>query len=236
MRLTSCIVALVAMGFAAITHASPPHTQTVTTARLVEAARQALPAAGPGLTVTTRVLGVPPDTTVPDGAVRLQAHPVVGRWPRARVAVPVAVLVDGKPARSETIWFAVQALCPAWVYAQDAPAGTEMGKLKVHKASVDIASADGRPVDALAALTGARLKRGVHAGWPLLEGDFEPIPDVDRQSQVIVHVRYGPIRMETLGLALDTGDVGDVVSVLVEGAASPVLAKVAGKGVVDVAR
>ena len=236
MRLASCIVALVAMGFAAITHATPPRAQTVKAARLVEAARQALPAAGPRLTVTTRVLGASTDTTVPAGAVHLQTHPVVGRWPRARVAVPVAVLVDGRPVRSETIWFAVQALCPTWVYAQDAPAGTEMGKLKVRKATVDIASADGLPVDALASLTGDRLKRGVHAGWPLLEGDFEPIPDVDRQSQVIVHVRYGPIRMETLGRALDTGDVGDVVPVLVEGAASPVLAKVAGKGVVDIAR
>lgn len=236
MRFTSYIVVLVPLCPAAAAHAAPLHTQTVATARLIEAARAALPATSPGLTVTTRVLGTPPDTTVPTGAVRLQTHPVAGRWPRARVAVPVTVLVNGKLARSESIWFAVRALCSVWVYAQDEPAGTSMGKLKVHKATVDIANADGRPVDALAALTDDRLKRGVHAGWPLLEGDFEPIPDVDRQSQVVVHVRYGPIRMETLGRALGTGNVGDVVSVLVEGAASPVLAKVADKGVVDIAR
>lgn len=236
MRLALCTVALLAVSFAAITHASPVHTQTVTTARLVEAARKALPAADAGLTITTRVLGTPPDTTVPAGSVRLQTHPVAGRWPRARVAVPVVVLVNGKPVRSETIWFAVSALGSAWVYAQAAPAGTTMGQLKVREAIVDIAKADGPPVAKLAVMTGDRLKRGVQAGWPLLEGDFEPVPDVDRQSQVIVHVSYGSVRMETLGKALATGEIGDVVPVLVEGAVAPVSAKVAGKGVVDIAR
>lgn len=236
MNFASCMVGLLAVSFATVTHATPAHTQTVTTARLVEAARKALPAAGAGVTVTTRVLGTPPDTTVPTGLVRLQTHPVVGRWPRARVAVPVIVLVDAKPVRSETIWFEVRALRSVWVYDRAAPAGTAMGQLKVHEATVDIAKADGQPVGALTALAGDRLKRGVQAGWPLLEGDFEPVPDVDKQSQVIVHVSYGPIRMETLGKALGAGEIGDAVLVLVEGAASPVSAKVAGKGVVDIAR
>jgi flagella basal body P-ring formation protein FlgA len=122
------------------------------------------------------------------------------------------------------------------VYAQDAPAGTEMGELKMHKGTVDVAKADGRVVDALTTLTGDRLKRGVQSGWPVLLSDFEPVPDVDRQSQVVVHVRYGAVRIKTLGRALDAGDVGDVIPVLVEGAASSVLAKVTGKGVVDIAR
>lgn len=236
MRLASCIVAVVAVGVLTIGHAQPPPSQTITTARLVEAARKVLPVASPDLTVTTRVLGEPEGATVPAGAVRLKAHPVVGRWPRARVAVSVSVFVNGKAMRSGTIWFAIQALRPAWVYDQDAPAGTAMSKLKFHKATVDVAKADGRVVDVVAALQGDRLKRGVHAGWPVLKGDFEPIPDVDTQSQVVVHVRYGSIRMETLGRALNMGDVGDVVPVLVEGAVSPVFAKVAGKGVVDIAR
>jgi len=236
MRLISSIVLLAAIGPAAAVQAAAIHAQTVTTGRLVEAARKALPAAGTGVAVTVRVLGTPLDATVPLGSVRLQTHPVVGRWPRARVAVPVMVLVNDKPVRSETVWFAVSALRSAWVYAQAAPAGTAMSQLKVHKATVDIAKANGQPIDALAAVTGDRLKRGVQAGWPLLEGDFEPVPDVDKQSQVVVHVRYGSIRMETLGRALGTGEIGDVVPVLVEGAASPVSAKVAGKGVVDIAR
>jgi flagella basal body P-ring formation protein FlgA len=236
MRLVSFIVIVTAMGLAAVAHAEAVPAQTVTTERLVEAARKALPVAGTGVAVTVHVLGIPPDATVPAGPVRLQTHAVVGRWPRARVAIPVVVLVNDKPVRSETVWFAVSALRSAWVYAQAAPAGTAMSQLKVHKATVDIAKANGQPIDALAAVTGDRLRRGVQSGWPLLKGDFEPVPDVDKQSQVVVHVRYGSIRMETLGKALGTGEIGDVVSVLVEGAASPVSAKVTGKGVVDIAR
>lgn len=236
MRLASCIVAVIAVGVLTIGQAQPPPKQMITTARLVEAARKVLPAASPDLKVTVRVLGGPEDVIVPAGAVRLKAHPVVGRWPRSRAAVSVSVFVNGKAVRSGTIWFAIRALRPAWVYDQDAPAGTAMSKLKFHKATVDVAKAGGQVVDAVAALKGDRLKRGVHAGWPALKGDFEPIPDVDTQSQVVVHVRYGSIRMETLGRALNMGDVGDVVPVLVEGAVSPVFAKVAGKGVVDIAR
>lgn len=216
-------------------HAATPHIQTVTAARLVEVACASLPAAGDS-TITTRVMGAPLDATVPAGALRLHTPSVVGRWPRARVAVPVEILVNDQPVRAETVWFAVKALRSVWVYDQDTPAGEMAARLKVHKVAVDVAAANGTPVDELASLANDRLKRGVHAGWPLLEGDFEVIPDVDKQSRVIVHVRYGPIRMETMARALGTGDVGDVVSVLVDGAASPVQAKVAGKGVVDIAR
>lgn len=216
-------------------HAAVPRPQTVTAARLVEAARASLPAAGDS-TITRRALAAPPDAIVPAGTLRLQTRPLAGRWPRARVAVPVGVFVNGKPVRTETVWFAVKALQSVWVYDQDTPAGSPADKLKMHKATVDVAEADGRPVGSLLALANDRLKRGVHAGWPLLEGDFEAIPDVDKQSRVIVHVRYGPIRIETMAMALGAGDVGDVVPVLVEGAASPVQAKVAGKGEVDIAR
>lgn len=230
-----CRAAVMAACWAMAAHAAVPHTQTVTTARLVEAARAALPSGGKS-NVTVHAMGAPPDATLPAGTLRLQTRPLVGRWPRARVAVPVEVYVSGKPVRTETVWFAVEALRSVWVYDQDTPAGTSAGRLKAHKATVDVAEADGTPVDGLAALANDRLKRGVRAGWPLLTGDFEAIPDVDKQSRVIVHVSYGPIRVEAMAKALGEGDIGDVVPVLVEGAASPVLAKVTGKGVVDIAR
>lgn len=234
MRFLGCAIVMAAC-WAMAAHAATPHTQTVTAARLVEVARASLPAAG-GSTITIRVIGTPLDAIVPVGALRLHTPSVVGRWPRARVAVPVEILVDDKPVRAETVWFAVEALRSVWVYDQDTPVGKTAAGLKVHKVAVDVAAANGTPVDGLASVANDRLKRGVHAGWPLLEGDFEAIPDVDRLSRVVVHVRYGPIRMETVAKALGAGDVGDVVSVLVDGAASPVQAKVTGKGVVDIAR
>jgi flagella basal body P-ring formation protein FlgA len=224
------------MGCVGVAHATRAADQTVTSDRIVATARSAFPAVKGSMKVTLRVIGVPHDATVPDGSVRLEVQPVVGRWPRARVAVSVLISVDGKALRTETIWFAVKATQTAWVYGSDAPAGTPVGKLKIRQADVDVAESDGQPVKTLASLADERLKRGVHAGWPLLAGDFEPVPDVDTRSQVVVHVHYGPIRIETLAQAMGAGEVGDTVPVLIKGAASPVLARIVGKGAVDIAR
>lgn len=236
MKFTCYVVVMMLTCCAATAHAARMADQTIRSSRIIAAARSGLPAVMKDTKVTLRVIGAPFDATVPGGAVQLQPQPVVGRWPRARVAVSVLIAVDGKVVRTATIWFAVKAMRSAWVYSQDALAGTAFGKLKIKKADIDIAAGTDKPVDALASLADERLKRGVHAGWPLLKEDFEPIPDVDARSQVVVHVRYGPIRIETLAKAMGTGDVGDTVPVLIEGAASPVLATIVGKGAVDIAR
>lgn len=173
---------------------------------------------------------------VPAGTVMLRAAPPPGRWPRSRVAVPVQIYVSGKLARSETVWFAVRAERRGFVYGNDAPAGTPALKLATRSELVDVAATDETPIEVLSTLSNERLKRGVHAGWPVLKGDFESIPDVDKNTRVIVHVRYGAIQMQTVATALQPGDVGDAVSVLVEGAHSPVQALVEAKGVVDIAR
>jgi flagella basal body P-ring formation protein FlgA len=226
----------VLIGCVGVAHATRAADQTVTSDRIIATARSVFPAVKDSMKVTSRVIGVPHDATVPDGSVRLKAQPIMGRWPRARVAVSVLISVDGKAVRTETIWFAVKALQTAWIYGNDAPAGTPVGKLKIRQADVDVAESDGQPVKTLASLADERLKRGIHAGWPLLAEDFEPVPDVDTRSQVVVHVRYGPIRIETLAEAMSAGEVGDTVPVLIKGAASPVLAKIVGKGAVDIAR
>lgn len=235
MRAALAIVVTLTVGFMASACAVPTHGQTVVSQRLVAAARAALPATTAGLAVTSRVLGAPEAATVPAGTVQLRTRPIVGRWPRARVAVPVQIFVNGRLAGSETVWFAVNAMRTTWVYDRDTPAGTAVNKLHVHRATVDVAEADGVPAQSLAAVANDRLKRGIRAGWPVLKGDFESIPDVDKQSQVVVNVRYGSISMQAMATALDSGDVGDAVSVLVEGATTPVSATVAGKGVVNIA-
>jgi len=221
-----------------VAHAAAPTEQTIPARRLVEVARAALPATASvaGIKITTRAIGVPPDAIVPAGAVDLRTEAPVGRWPRSRVAIPVEVWVNNKVVRTESIWFAVKAQRNGFVYAQDTPAGTAAAKLKMQSHEIDVADASGAPVESPDQLANERLKRGVHAGWPVLKSDFEAIPDVDRNARVIVHVRYGDIRLQAVATALQAGDVGDQVAVMVEGAQSPVQARVEAKGVVDIAR
>lgn len=219
-------------------HAAAPAEQTIPAARLVGAARAALPgvASHSGMTLTTSVVGTPVDAVVPAGTVALLARAPTGRWPRARVAVPVEVLIDGKVVRNETVWFAVTAKRYGLVYGSDAPIGTPASKLKLSPGEVDVAAADGAAVETAAQLADERLKRGVHAGWPVLENDFEAVPDVDKNARVVVRIRYGAIRMQALATALQAGDIGDAIPVLVEGADAPVQAQVEARGVVDIAR
>jgi flagellar basal body P-ring formation protein FlgA len=212
--------------------------QTVAAARVVAAAQAALQALPlePGTRLGLRVIGKPADAVVPAGSLRIEAAPPSGQWPRSRVAVSVRLSLPGHRAKSETVWFAVHAVRPLAVYAADTGQGTPAGAVHTRQADVDLAPLHGHPANSLAALKGQRLRRAVLAGAPVLEEDFEPVPDVDTRQQVTVLVRYGAIHMRTRGTALSAGDTGQMVAILATGADSPVQARVAGKGVVQIAR
>lgn len=212
--------------------------QTVAAARVVAAARTALQALPlvPGTRLDLQVIGSPSDAVVPAGPLRIEATAPAGQWPRSRVAVLVRLLSAGHRTKAETVWFAVQAVRSLAVYTADARQGTPAGAVQTRLADVDTAQLHGRPVRALAAMRGQRLRRTMLAGAPVLAEDFEPVPDVDARQQVTVLVRYGAIHMQTRGTALSAGDAGQTVAVLATGADSPVQARVAGKGVVELAR
>ncbi|WP_017462641.1 flagellar basal body P-ring formation chaperone FlgA [Dyella ginsengisoli] len=213
-------------------------TQDISGTRLAgvaEAALRALPL--PAKTqLTLSVVGKPRDATVPAGAVRMRAGQPTGRWPRARVAVPVQLQINGRTVRTAVVWFAVHAEHSAWVYANDAAAGTPFTRINTRPGSIDLASSEDAPVQSLDRLAGERLSHRVQAGTPLVQGDFEVIPDVDRQQSVTVVVDSGAVRLQTRGTALTAGNAGQAVQVLARGADAPVTAEVMAKGVVHVGR
>ncbi|ULU23704.1 flagellar basal body P-ring formation chaperone FlgA [Dyella terrae] len=209
--------------------------QTVVASRLVDAAqivlRERLPGNGDA---TLSTMGAPEDVRVPTGAVSIKARDVSGRWPRSRVGVPVDVLVDGRVVRSATVWFAVSVRGKALTYSEDAAMGVPAQSLRTQAADIDMAALQETPVESPEALDGLRLRRPVQAGAPVLSSDFEKIPDVDRREKVRVLASYGAIHLTTHGVANSTGNAGDVVPVLVDGADVPVRARVTDKGVVEV--
>jgi len=218
--------------------ATPRASQRVAALRIVAAARARVDArlGSEAATAKVSVVGAPTDVSVPAGAVRLAVHPPTGRWPRARIGVPVDVVVDGRVVRSTTVWFALEVQRKVLSYAADAPIGTVAESLKLVPRDVDIAAARGEPVLDPQQVDGMRLRHAVLAGSMARFEDFERIPDVDRQQRVHVEVALGAIRMRAQGTAIATGNAGDVVSVLVDGAESPVRARVVDKGEVEVVR
>ncbi len=213
-----------------------PARQRVAAADIVAAARARVDAqlgadaAGAGISV----IGTPEDILVAPGKLALKAHALSGRWPRARAGVPVDVSVDGRVVRSATVWFALSVHRQELAYAQDAAVGTASEQLKLTPQDEDVAAASGQLVLDAKELQGLRLRHPAQAGAPVLRTDFEAVPAVDRKQRVVVLAAYGVIRLQTHGVAARQGGTGEVIPVLVDGAETPVSARVTDKGVVEV--
>jgi flagellar basal body P-ring formation protein FlgA len=213
--------------------AAPQH---IDAARVVAVARESLQQqlGDDAQRAQVATVGTPEDIQVLSGQVTLEARRSVGRWPRSRVSVPVDIYVDGRVVRSATVWFSLSVSRNVLSYANDAAAGSLPMALKFASKDADVAALPAAPIADVHELDGKRLRRNVIAGAPVLPEDFEKVPDVDRRGRVDVVASFGSIRMQTKGTSASTGNIGDLVSVLVDGAEAPVRARVTDKGVVDV--
>lgn len=192
---------------------------------VAEAVRTTLLARSAGLTgdVELTVLG---RRAAPADDVQLRVGDVAGRWPRARVAVPVGHWQDGRLLRTQTVWVAVRWWRTLDVYATDEAAGASMPDVRVTRTRVDIAGIGGEPVAADTLAADLRLAQPVRRGRPLLATDFEPMPAVRRGDDVDVEVVRGAIALRARGRALADGGIGDVVVVAFGEGRAPVNARV----------
>ncbi|MEO7065606.1 MAG: flagellar basal body P-ring formation chaperone FlgA [Rhodanobacter sp.] len=216
--------------------ATPRASQRVASSGIVAAARAQIDVrlGKDQRTAKVSVVGTPEDVLVSPGVVTLASRPIIGRWPRSRVGVPVDVLVGGHVAQSATVWFALDVRREVLAYAGDASLGTLATSLRLVPLDANVASVQGELVQSAVAVEGMRLRRAVLAGSIAVRDDFERVPDVDRQQRVQVTVVAGAIHMQTRGTANAAGNAGDIVPVLVDNAEAPVHARVTDRGVVEV--
>lgn len=214
----------------------PPRLQTVSSAQLVAAATAAVKAhLGSAYTrVSLRVIGRPGALTVPWGTTTLKAGPLVGPWPRARVCVPVRILLADHASQSAAVWFALKAYAPALTFGAAATRGTPAAVLTLRAAVVDVARASAPPLASPGAVKGMQLRRTVRAGQIVTLRDFEPIPDVGAQQRVRVLVTYGAIHIDATGTALASGMKGATVPIILAGGHRSFWAEITGKGVVAI--
>ena len=219
-----------------LTWATPPVFQQIEATRIVAAARAQIDTqlGSDRAAAEVAVVGAPENIVVVPGRVTLGAHPLTGRWPRARVGVPVDISVNGQVVRSATVWFALSVHRPVLTYATDAVIGVSAASLKLVPRDADVAAVQGQLAVGPRDVDGMRLRHPVLAGSIVVQDDFEPMPDVDRQQRVQVLVALGAIRLQARGTSNGKGNDGDVVAVLVDGAEAPVRARITDKGVVEV--
>ncbi len=166
-----------------------------------------------GSTAKVEVVGRIRAQDLPPGEVKVELGDIGGRWPRERVGMPVQLRVDGRHVRSMTVWVELRDEREVPTYAETYPAHTPGSEIQIEPAVVDMICCAGPAVDSAAELEGRRIERSVKSGAPVMQSDLEAIPDVLAQSEVAIVVRRGSVRVMTTGVALDDGELGDLVSV-----------------------
>lgn len=204
--------------------------QVVTSKRIIQVATAAVKQGLARGFVRTdiRVIGRPGNLTLPKGRLKIEAGTIPTPWPRARLALPVRLIVNGRVLQVATVWFAIQAFQKGLVYAHAAGARTPTAKLQVRQSLVD--ATGGALLETLSGIRNERLKHSVRVGEAVRIRNFEPIPDVDAQERVRVEIQRGPILIQAIGTALASGMKGTLIPVLLRGATRPFQARVIGKG------
>ncbi|MGC8668626.1 MAG: flagellar basal body P-ring formation chaperone FlgA [Chthonomonadales bacterium] len=132
------------------------------------------------------------------------------------VIVPVAILVDGKPAKSVDVLVKVRRRVTALVATRPlAPHDT------LTSGDVTTAVVDGPPGGApfltdVAALVGKRTTRQIALGAPLREGDVEAVPVILTGARVNVVISAGGVTITAPAVARTQGAIGDRVRVFVK--------------------
>jgi flagella basal body P-ring formation protein FlgA len=202
----------------------------VTAARASIEARLGAMADEASLEVTGRPAG---PWAAMDARTVFRAVPVVGRFPRERFTVDVALVRAGVVVGKATVVFALRLPSQAWVYGHDGHTHDDVDALALERRTVDAAGARSGFVTDPASLDGLRLKRSVRQGQPVSMADFERVPDVDNRQAVRLRASFGDIVLESAGTALRAGNRGDVVTVQIAGGTTPVKATVIERGVAE---
>lgn len=162
-----------------------------------------------GSAANVRVTGRVGDQWLPTGELTIEAGEVAGRLPRSRVGVSVNLKVGGRVVRSLTAWVEMQDPRTVMAYAANYVAHQPGVSVEWAPASVDMACCAGDVATSAEQLVGLRTVRTVRAGRPVMLADFEPQPDVQARQRVAIEVVIGSVRLQTNGVAMADGRIGD---------------------------
>jgi len=185
----------------------------------------------------TRIEAVPVGSTkvvtLPKGEMTLLVRPLRGEVLAKRVGAWVDVRVDGTVVASLPIWFAVNAYRPTIVAVRNLGRYERLGKDDVRVEERDVAGL-AESVASNAAVATLRVRQAILPGQVLLKRDVEPAPSVSRNQEIQVQVVSGGVVIETNGIAMQEGRIGERVAVRNPESQKQYVAKVISEGVVMV--
>jgi flagella basal body P-ring formation protein FlgA len=184
------------------------------------------------------------DLLLPPGTPTLRVRPMAEQaQPGRRMLVWVDAWVDGRFVRTTAVTFEVGAWAPMTVATTDVERGVSVDPVVMRGAmtsrEMDLtAIKQGSPVTANAAIDMSdgrqRLRRPLKPGEVLTSSHLETAPAVTRGNWAHLLARSGDVSVESRVEVLQDGREGQVVRVKVPGASGEVLARVTGRGQVEV--
>ena len=228
---------MAALVLAALLNAGPAGgTQSLPATDIEQAVQQAIAARlrDDGRAASVSVVGRVADQRLPVGRARVAVGDVGGPWPRIRAGVPVHLLVDERAVRSMTVWVEINEEREVMAYAADYPARRAGAGVAMRMTRINMACCTGHAVNVASEVSTLRTVHAVRAGAPVMQSDFEPMPDVVAQQRVDVEVARGPVHLSTVGTAMTDARIGDLVPVRAEPAQTLVRGRVIARNKVRV--
>ena len=207
-----------------------PAVEMVAATTLYETARSAVAGLFVGKEVTIQATGTITDVSVPrgvSGAV-LRADLLTNAARPGAWSVPVRVLVDGEPYRTVWIGLNVEIFADLPVLVKAAPKGTQLSASMFELRRVRLTEAASQPL-ALNLLPDSIAVRAMPAGHIVTERDVERPLAVSAGGPVWIQVVHGHIRASVLGSAMQSGRIGDVITVQIESTGKEIKATVTGR-------
>lgn len=184
--------------------------------------------AGQSVAVSLRVITELPVIARPEVLLRSKTL-------RSRMAVTVAGWSCKRDREAvETVWLRVQAMREAWIVGRNARQNSMVSEAAPQRELIDIAALQVADSELADTLDGQWLRQAVYAGSPLLKRQLKSAAMVQRDQPVTVRVRGPGVELRTPGRALQSGNLGDAIAVLVSASAASMPATVAGTGEVHV--
>ena len=207
-----------------------PAVEMILATDLFETAHKAVRGLFNGEEVTIKATGITSDISVPRGAVAavLRADLTHDKRRPGTWSVPVRVLVDGTTYRTEWIGLNVELYQELPVLLKPAPKGAKLTAAMFAVRRVRVEETYSQPL-ALSLLTDAVAVRAMPAGHVVTERDVERPLAVNANAPVWIEVVHGHIRASVLGSALQSGRIGDLVTVRIEATNKEIQATVTGR-------
>lgn len=179
----------------------------------------------------------PRSLVVPKGALRLAVRPLGEGRPARRMQVWVDVWSNNETVRSVPITFEVKAYATAAVATRDLALGSAATE-SIANQEVDLTAwpARSRHIKSseLSTVDAPRLRRPLRTGDVVTTADVEVTPAVQRGDWATVRVRDGALELESKVEVLHDAWIGQNVRVRSSQTEQPVLARVIGRGQLEI--